>query len=180
MSGLKWRIVGAALITLAACGSGTITAGTSGLLSTAPPTSEELAQRQTIIEQWTSTTTETPKAPTLSTTTTTTLSTTTTAALPVLDQLVAYHFAPADRAWALRVVVCESSNNPDAVNTSSGASGWFQHLPKFWAERSTAAGIPGADIMGRDANVSVAAWLLYNTPQGKGHWAESENCWGQS
>ena len=99
-----------------------------------------------------------------------------------LEMMVDYFFDEADREWALRVAFCESSALPDdtrsyARHRSSGASGWFQHLPKFWEERTVAAGIPGADIMDPVANVTVAAYLLYQTPQGKGHWYPSEHCW---
>ena len=109
--------------------------------------------------------------------------TTTTVALPAtLSELVDQYFDSADRAWALRVAFCESSAQPGdttstAHHSSSGASGWFQHLPKFWAERSSKAGVGGADIMEPETNVLVAAWLLYETPQGKGHWNESKHCW---
>jgi hypothetical protein len=99
-----------------------------------------------------------------------------------LAMLVGYFFAEADRPWALRVAFCESSAQPDdlssdAVHPSSRASGWFQHLPKFWQERSEAAGFAGVDILDPIANVGVAAWLLYETPQGSGHWYPSESCW---
>ena len=99
-----------------------------------------------------------------------------------LEMLVDYFFDEADREWALRVAFCESSAQPDdlvstAVHHRSGAAGWFQHLPKFWEERTEAVGISGADIMDPIAQVQVAAWLLYETSQGKGHWYPSESCW---
>jgi hypothetical protein len=109
--------------------------------------------------------------------------TTTTVVLPAtLSELIDRYFDPADRAWALRVAFCESSAQPgDTTSTAhhsgSGASGWFQHLPKFWVERSSKAGVAGASIMEPETNVLVAAWLLYETPQGKGHWNESKHCW---
>ena len=139
----------------------------------------------------TTTTTPTP-APPATTTTTTTLPPTTTVlhqtlqkpTVPqfTLGQLVGYFFAEPDRAWALKVALCESSGLPDhvssdAVHPSSRASGWFQHLPKFWQERSEAAGFAGVDILDPVANVGVAAWLLYETPQSSGHWYPSESCW---
>jgi hypothetical protein len=114
--------------------------------------------------------------------------TTTTTTLAVflsatLSELVDQYFDPADRAWALRVAFCESSAQPSdtystAYHPDSGATGWFQHLPKFWAERSTKAGVPNSDMEDSENNVLVAAWLLYETPQGKGHWNESKHCWG--
>ena len=125
------------------------------------------------------------------TTTTTTLPPTTTVLHQLLQkptvpqftlgQLVDYFFAEADRAWALKVALCESSGLPDhvssdAVHPSSRASGWFQHLPKFWQERSEAAGFAGVDILDPVANVGVAAWLMYDGG-GKRHWDESKVCW---
>ncbi len=111
---------------------------------------------------------------------------TTTTVVPVvftLEMLVDYFFDEADREWALRVAFCESSAQPDdlvstAVHHRSGAAGWFQHLPKFWEERTEAAGVPGADIMDPISQVRVAAYLLYDTPQGTGHWYPSKSCWG--
>ena len=114
--------------------------------------------------------------------TSTTTSTTTIPEAPTLTELVEVHFLPEDRAWAMRVAFCESSaqgrdTHSSAVNKSSGASGWYQHLPKFWEERSIAAGVPGASMFDPEANVIVASWLLYKTPQGTGHWYPSEPCW---
>ena len=139
----------------------------------------------------TTATTTTTTAPPATTTTTTTPPTTTTVlhqtlqkpTVPqfTLGQLVGYFFAEADRAWALKVALCESSGLPDhvssdAVHPSSRASGWFQHLPKFWQERSEAAGFAGVDILDPVANVGVAAWLMYDGG-GKRHWDESKVCW---
>jgi hypothetical protein len=115
--------------------------------------------------------------------TTVTPTTTTTQEPATLGELVAEYFVKEDWPWALRVAFCESSAQPgDTTSTArhngSGASGWFQHLPKFWEERTGKAGVPGADIMEPETNVLVAAWLLYETTQGKGHWNESKHCWG--
>lgn len=84
--------------------------------------------------------------------------------------LVAKYFRPADVNKAVRIAWCESTFNPNSVNPTSGASGLFQHLPEFWAERSAAAGFAGADIFDPDANVAVAAWLVYEAPGGWSHW----------
>ena len=139
----------------------------------------------------TTATTTTTTAPPATTTTTTTVPPTTTVLHQLLQkptvpqftlgQLVGYFFAEPDRAWALKVALCESSGLPDhvssdAVHPSSRASGWFQHLPKFWQERSEAAGFAGVDILDPVANVGVAAWLLYDGG-GKSHWYPSESCW---
>ena len=99
-----------------------------------------------------------------------------------LKQLVNQFFEPHDRDWALLVAFCESSGQPnhassDAVHPSSRASGWFQHLPKFWDERSAKAGFDDASILDPVANVGVASWLFYEGG-GKRHWNESKACWG--
>lgn len=85
--------------------------------------------------------------------------------------LVAQFFAPEDVSRAVRIAWCESNFNPNAVNPRTGAAGLFQHLPRYWAERSAAAGIGGADIYDPVANVTVAAWLLYQDPGGWDHWS---------
>ena len=171
--------------------------------TTTPPVPTTIAWRGDTATPVPTTTTR-PAATTTSTTATTTTTTappatTTTTTLPptttvlhqtlqkptvpqfTLGQLVGYFFAEADRAWALKVALCESSGLPDhvssdAVHPSSRASGWFQHLPKFWQERSEAAGFAGVDILDPVANVGVAAWLFYDGG-GKSHWYPSESCW---
>lgn len=75
--------------------------------------------------------------------------------------LVSIYF-PADQVdTAMRVMNCETggTGNPYSYNRGSGASGLFQHLPKYWADRSTKAGWGGSDIMDPEANVAVAGWL---------------------
>ena len=89
---------------------------------------------------------------------------------PEVRGLVEEFFRPEDVNKAVRVSFCESSFNPAAVNPATGASGLFQHLPEFWAERSEAAGWAGSSIFDPRANVAVAAWLLYELPGGWTHW----------
>ena len=91
--------------------------------------------------------------------------------------LVEASFAAGDVGQALMVISCESGGNPSATNASSGAAGLFQHLPKYWAERSAAAGWEGADIYDPAANIAVAAWLVYEGG-GWSHWGPSAGCWG--
>ena len=83
--------------------------------------------------------------------------------------LVATYFPAADVDRALRILACESNGDPNAVNRTSGAAGLFQHIPRFWAERSVAAGYGGSDIFDPVANVAVAAWLAYDAPAGGWH-----------
>ncbi len=130
----------------------------------------------------TTTTTTTSTTTTLAPTTTTTLPPTTTILVRTIEELVDQFFDESDYDWAMTVAFCESSAQPGdttskAVHTRSGASGWFQHLPKFWQERSEAAGYAGVDILDPEANVGVASWLLYEGG-GKSHWNESKACWG--
>lgn len=82
--------------------------------------------------------------------------------------LVAAYF-PADQVdKALAVMWCESRGDPGAYNSSSGASGLFQHLAKYWPERASKAGWGGADVFDPEANTAVAAWL--QRTGGWGHW----------
>lgn len=97
-----------------------------------------------------------------------------------LGDLIDKYFRSADRAWAQRVAFCESSGQmPDMDSTkvsSALAVGWFQHLAKFWAERSTKAGVSGHSPLDGEANVAVAAWLFYEGG-GARHWNPSRTCW---
>ncbi len=83
--------------------------------------------------------------------------------------LVETYFRPADVDRALRIMRCESGGNPNAKNPGSSASGLFQHLGKYWATRSAAAGYGGVSIFDPTANVAVAAWLR-DQPGGFSHW----------
>ena len=84
--------------------------------------------------------------------------------------ILALYFKPEDIDLALRIAKCESTLIPGNVNKSSGASGLFQHLPKYWSKRAVAAGLNSdADILDPYNNAKVAAWLVY---EGGGwtHW----------
>ena len=71
----------------------------------------------------------------------------------------------------MRVMACESLGDPNARNPRSGASGLFQHMPRYWPERSAAAGFGGRSIFDPEANVGVAAWMIYEYPGGGWkHW----------
>lgn len=84
--------------------------------------------------------------------------------------LVATYFPPGVVNEALSVMECESRGNPAAINPLSQASGLFQHLPKFWDDRSRRAGVPGGNIFDPNANVRVAAWL-YRQSNTWAHWS---------
>lgn len=83
--------------------------------------------------------------------------------------LVQAHFGAANTDAALSVMACESGGNPDAYNTGSGASGLFQHLQRYWDERSDAAGWGDVSPFDPPANVAVAAWLS-NRGSDWSHW----------
>jgi len=91
--------------------------------------------------------------------------------------IISLFFATEDVELALAIAFCESRWDPGVTNASSGASGLFQHLPRFWLDRSDAAGWSGADIHNAHANAAVSAWLVYEGG-GWSHWAESQACWG--
>lgn len=90
--------------------------------------------------------------------------------------LVEKYFAPEDVERALEVIRCESHGNPAAANPVSTARGLFQHLGSLWRERAASAGWAGADIYDPEANVAVAAWLVYHGG-GWRHWNASAHCW---
>jgi hypothetical protein len=100
--------------------------------------------------------------------------------LPTLGELVDHYFLAVDREWALRVAFCESSAQPDDVGSdkmsSALAVGWFQHLARYWSERSEKAGWGQYEPFHAEANVAVAAWLFYEGG-GPRHWNPSRTCW---
>ena len=94
--------------------------------------------------------------------------------LPTLGELINEYFEPEDREFFTWLAFCESSADPGdiysyAMHPLSKATGWFQHLPKFWIERSVRSGFTGFPIDHPVANVGVAAWLFYEDGGAK-HW----------
>ncbi len=156
----------------------------SDLLGDRPPVTTTTAPEETEVILPSPTTTTPPT--TASTTTTTAPTVTTTTTTPptggklteaAVRGIIALFFAPEDVELALEISYCESRWDPGATNRSSGAAGLFQHIPRFWADRSAAAGWAGANIYDAHANTAVSAWLVY---EGGGwiHWAASQACWG--
>jgi len=142
----------------------------------------------------TTTTSSTSTTTSTTSTTTTVPPTTTTTAAPApapkprasaplppasVRSLVEAYFAPQDVELAMVVAFCESRYDANATNRSSGAAGLFQHLPKFWADRTARAGWAGADIYDPQANVALAAWLVYSNGGWK-HWNASRGCWSNT
>ena len=86
--------------------------------------------------------------------------------------LVAAWFRPGDVDRAMRIMQCESGGDPNVMHDYSNpasASGLFQHLGKYWASRSAAAGFAGYSVFDPTANVATAAWLR-DQRGGWGHW----------
>lgn len=93
-------------------------------------------------------------------------------------KLAERYFKPGDVDRAIKVIQCESGGDQYAANPHSSARGLFQHLGRFWKERSAKAGVPGADIFDPEAQMVVAAWLVYEQG-GWRHWYPSKHCWGR-
>lgn len=83
--------------------------------------------------------------------------------------LVAKYFKPENVDAALSVIAGESGGNPNAKNSTSGASGLFQQMPQYWAQRSAAAGFAGASIFDPEANIAASA-VLSNGGDSWSHW----------
>jgi len=170
----------------------TTTSAPSTTTTQPPTTTTTVASTTTTIAPGTTTTTA-PATTTTTTAPTTTIPTDTTTTTQVIEPppstivvppgtepwvaLVQAHFNDADVQLALNVIYCESRGDSGATNSYSGAAGLFQHLPKYWDERSTNAGYVGASIYDPTANVGVAAWLVYYGGGWK-HWNASAGCWG--
>jgi uncharacterized protein YraI len=76
------------------------------------------------------------------------------------DEIIQIIYAAADqynqpREDMLRVARCESVLDPNAVNSSSDASGLFQFLPSTWARTPYA----DQDVFDPVANAEAAAWM---------------------
>lgn len=91
---------------------------------------------------------------------------------PLARSLVETYFPPWAVNDAMKVVGCETgwTFNPWSKNRRSGASGLFQHMPRYWSARSSAAGFGDANIFDPEANVAVAAWLWGQTETWR-HWS---------
>ena len=102
--------------------------------------------------------------------------------LPTLGTLIHQYFKTEDWDLAHRIAFCESSarswHTGSTEVSSALAVGWFQHLAKYWQERSAGAGFEHYDPFNGRANVAVAAWLFYNS--GIHHWNPSKACWGET
>ena len=78
---------------------------------------------------------------------------------PSIHDIIASAFSPLGGqavGWALRIAYCESTYNPTAVNSDTGAQGLFQFLPSTWRGTPYANQSPFDPV----ANANAAAWLL--------------------
>ena len=100
--------------------------------------------------------------------------------LPTLGELINEYFKPEHHELAHKIVFCESSGLSHHIGSTEVSSalavGWFQHLAKYWQDRSEKAGFKDHDPFNGRANVGVAAWLFYSS--GIHHWNPSRSCWG--
>ena len=66
-----------------------------------------------------------------------------------------------DPNWFWNLAKCESTWNPNAVNTSyyenGHPSGLFQHISGYWPERAAKHGYAGASVFNAEANANVTA-----------------------
>jgi hypothetical protein len=85
--------------------------------------------------------------------------------------LVTLFFEPTDVNKAVRIAWCESRFDPDAQDLRTGGIGLFNHLPRYWEERSANAGFPGVAATDPEASAAAAAWEVYHA----GGW-EIFNC----
>ena len=72
------------------------------------------------------------------------------------------YFEPTDVNRAVRIAWCESRFDPNHMDLSTGGVGLFNHLPRYWEERVTNAGFPGAEATDPEASTAAAAWEVYN------------------
>ncbi|MDH3605715.1 MAG: transglycosylase SLT domain-containing protein, partial [Acidimicrobiia bacterium] len=147
--------------------------------TTTTSTTTVIVTTTTVPPTTTTTTTTSPTTTTTQAPTTTTVRLRTNAPMPpeAVYALVAAYFQPQDVEKAVLVAWCESRYDANATHPSSRAAGLFQHLPRFWADRSAQAGLAGADIYDPSSNVAVASWLVYSNGGWK-HWDASKSCWG--
>jgi len=89
----------------------------------------------------------------------------------------------------LCIMDAESDGNPEAVNTRSGASGLFQHMPHLWPDNNGKAlawyggvGIDLDDLTDRPqdpfdpvANIATTVWLLYAYSHGYWNWSPTHD-----
>jgi hypothetical protein len=68
---------------------------------------------------------------------------------------------PGGAAMALHVADRESDFRPHAYNSSSGASGIFQHLRRYWPGRADSFGFGGWSAFNARANIMVTMRMVH-------------------
>mgnify|MGYP003111289201 CR=1 FL=1 len=79
---------------------------------------------------------------------------------PIVEEALEIYGLEDQTPRFMRILHCESRGDPNAVNSSSGASGLFQHIPQWWDWRAEEAGFPGYSVFHPIANIYASAWLL--------------------
>lgn len=68
-----------------------------------------------------------------------------------------------DEDYFVRIAMCESTMNPNAVNHSyyenGNPSGLFQHISGYWPARAAKYGYAGASVFNAEANANVTAGM---------------------
>ncbi len=78
--------------------------------------------------------------------------------------------------WA-RVAWCESNHNPAVTNSSSGALGLYQHLPRYWPDRLARSGWEGHGEWD-DGRVNAFVSAFHAREVGSLQpWRPSDHCW---
>lgn len=76
--------------------------------------------------------------------------------------MISIYFQPSDVNQAVRVAWCESRFDPNHHDLKTGGVGLFNHLPRYWDERSSNAGFAGVAATDSEASTAAAAWEVYN------------------
>ena len=99
---------------------------------------------------------------------------------PIVEEALEAYGIPDEIDTFMRVLHCESRGDPNAHNTvvyenpKDQASGLMQHMPRWWDDRSNAAGFGGYSPFDPVANIFTSAWLLTSRGGGWSHWT----CYG--
>jgi len=73
-----------------------------------------------------------------------------------------------------KIIFCESSNNPKAINPISGAKGLLQIIPS--SEKFCEKGLERElDMFDKEDNLDCGEYLMKNG--GSAHWSASKSCW---
>ncbi len=78
-------------------------------------------------------------------------------------RMIALYFQPEDVDRAVRIAWCASTFNAASVDVRSGGSGLFHIAAAGWSDLASAAGWRGTDPFDPEANVAVAAYIVYQT-----------------